>query len=371
MPGTTWTTPANVAVGSADSATVQNAQVVQNLLTLWASALGTKNAVINGNADMWQRGTSFTFAAGTAWGGAGGLSGTWTGAASGATADRWLYCTNGSTTTAGVISRTTLVLGTTVGRDVYAFNWSRTAAGTQTSTFEHHMESVATYAGQTVTVSFTAKATSSTQPIDVSLVQNFGVGGAPSANVTTAVLTNQAITTAPARFQFTVTLPSIASKVIGTTAGTDFLSLVFGRQTGYANGAIDIWGIQVELGTAATTFEYVPVQVTLAQCQRYYWRTVTSGLWGNGYAFSTVLAAFVLKHPATMRAAPTLGTSSAAAIVIASGAAPTFTASSSIATLFLTVDAWSGTAGTTGLTANAGILFGSNTAGWVDFSAEL
>jgi len=68
-------------------------------------------------------------------------------------------------------------------------------------------------------------------------------------------------------------------------------------------------GVQMEVGPVATEFEQEDIGVTLAKCQRYYYRPTTAGdLTGNtlGQAFSAagVVGSFVYKE--TMRAAPTI-----------------------------------------------------------------
>ena len=75
------------------------------------------------------------------------------------------------------------------------------------------IEDVRTFAGQTVTMSFWAKASSSVvvRPL---LQQVFGTSG--SAGVTTTG-TNHTLTTTWTRYSQTLTLPSIAGKTIDTS----------------------------------------------------------------------------------------------------------------------------------------------------------
>ena len=68
-------------------------------------------------------------------------------------------------------------------------------------------------------------------------------------------------------------------------------------------------GVQLEVGPVATEFEQEDFGVTLAKCQRYYYRPTTAGdLTGNTHAqaatAAVVVGSFVYKE--TMRAAPTI-----------------------------------------------------------------
>ena len=70
-----------------------------------------------------------------------------------------------------------------------------------------------------------------------------------------------------------------------------------------------ITGVQMEVGPVATEFEQEDFGVTLAKCQRYYYRPTTAGdLTGNTHAqaatAAVVVGSFVYKE--TMRAAPTI-----------------------------------------------------------------
>ena len=73
---------------------------------------------------------------------------------------------------------------------------------------------------------------------------------------------------------------------------------------GTSGATFYITGVQLEVGSSATGFEYVNYQTSLANCQRYY-RDSTIGI-GGGVANSTTV---VLRgtHPTTMRTTPTVG----------------------------------------------------------------
>ena len=68
-----------------------------------------------------------------------------------------------------------------------------------------------------------------------------------------------------------------------------------------------ITGVQLEAGTTASDFEFLPVDVNLARCQRYYIDTLGAG--GSGYATGSGQSATSLTtvaYPSTMRATPSI-----------------------------------------------------------------
>jgi hypothetical protein len=226
------------------------------------SALAFRNKIINGNFDIWQRGTSL-------------ISGT----TSRYLADRF---TNGASGTACTPSQVAFALGQTGvpnEPDYYISTIVASAVGANNNaTLHQHIESVKSCAGKTVTLSFYAKSNAS-RNIAVELYQNFGTGGTPSANVSIpAGLV--ALTTSWQKFTVTVNIPSISGKVLGT-AGNDSLVVYFWFDAGSSNssrasslgqqsGTFDIAQVQLEEGPTATPFEQRPIGTELALCQRYY-----------------------------------------------------------------------------------------------------
>jgi len=208
------------------------------------------------------------------------------------------------------------------GKNYLRIVTSGQSAAADFAAFFQPIESVRTFAGQTVTVSFWAKAASGTPNIGLDIVQNFGTGGSPSASVDN-VATKQAITTSWARYSFTVNVASISGKTIGT-AGDDrvapiiFVSAGSDRNAvtdtiGIQNNTFEFWGIQIEAGSTATAFQTATgtLQGELAACQRYYYRTGANDsaaygiLTGTGWADDTTSTIAILPLPVTMRVAPT------------------------------------------------------------------
>ena len=140
------------------------------------------------------------------------------------------------------------------------------------------IEGVRRLAGKTVTLSFFAYG-SLTQKFGMSLDQNFGTGGSPSATVTG---TGQAVTLSStwARYSMTFAVPSASGKTLGTN-GNDrtILNLWFSAGSNFAaasgsvgtqSGTIALWGVQLEIGSVATPLEKPDPRYDLANCQRFF-----------------------------------------------------------------------------------------------------
>jgi len=187
------------------------------------------------------------------------------------------------------------------------------------------IENVRTFAGQTVTVSFWAKAGSGTPNLGIVFARNYGTGGSPSATEygvvgSTIVLTGG---TTWNRYAVTLSVPSLAGKTLGTTDNTSSINLQFifaagstaaaaygGVTVGIQNNTFDIWGVQVQQGALATAFHRnaPSLQAELAACQRYYYRMGGEVIYskaGSGFAYNTTSAVALNRHPVTMRIPPT------------------------------------------------------------------
>jgi hypothetical protein len=167
-----------------------------------------------------------------------------------------------------------------------AKNFAQLASTGQTLTtaqtrLDQPIEDVRTFANETVTVSFWAKATSGTPSVSVELQQYFGSGGSPSATVNTFA-GKVTLTTSWARYSVTIAVPSISGKTIGT-ANDAYLGLniftsagsTFNSRTGtlgIQTTTIAFWGVQIESGSTATAFQTATgtIQGELAACERYY-----------------------------------------------------------------------------------------------------
>lgn len=263
-----------------------------------------KNKVINGDFSINQRAFTSTTTTGTY-----GF-------------DRWLLGAADGTTT---YSTQAFTLGTAPVTGYEGTNFCRLVTTGQTlttaqSTVEQRIESVRSFANQTITVSFWAKANTGTPKVAVELDQNFGSGGSPSAAVQTYA-GQVTLSTSWARYSVTVAVPSISGKTLGTTAGTDYLALrlwvsagsSFNARTGtlgIQTNTFDFWGVQAEAGSVATAFTLSSGSINgeLAACQRYYFRikaTDNSQPFGTGYVATTSTIRTIVPFPVELRAVPT------------------------------------------------------------------
>ena len=195
--------------------------------------------------------------------------------------DRWSFAQAGATLTC---SAQTFTLGTAPVAGYEGKNFVRLAVttGSDFARMSQLIESVRTFANQTITVSFYAKGTNPTTDgnLKVYLQQNFGTGGSPSATVTvteqTFVLTANWV-----RYSFQFTVPSIAGKTLGT-ANNDYLAVIIGQGSSVSADAwtLDLWGVQAEAGSIATPFQTATgtIQGELAACKRYYQKSYAAAV---------------------------------------------------------------------------------------------
>lgn len=258
-----------------------------------------KNAVINGNFDIWQRGTSQT---------SGGYG----------SADRWFFNKPGASTLTA--SRQAFDLGTSQPYwSPKYFLRMEVAAGAGASdaiNVQQRIEGVGTFAGRQVTLSFWAKADAS-RSISCELVQYFGNGGSPSPSVQEIGVTKVNVNSFSwTRFEITVTLPSVFGKTLGTNnndslicnfwvdAGSDFDSRT--DSLGHQSGTFEISQVQLELGGQASDFEVRTPGEELELCRRYL--RIVYFSWGGWITTVTQIrglpAGENLAH--VMRAPPTI-----------------------------------------------------------------
>jgi hypothetical protein len=251
-----------------------------------------KNKIINGDFGIWQRGTSFT----------GALNAIYT-------ADRWLAAVSTSVSgLAWTVSQQTFTPGTAPvagyeGTFFLRANISTIGSATG-SRIAQRIEDVRTFAGQTVTVSwFGRSSTSTTISSGLEGNQNFGSGGSSPVSV---IDENITYTSSFQRFTKSFTMPSVSGKTIGTGS---FVEIRFRVEA--TNGAnLDIWGVQIEAGSTASPFQTATgtKQGELAACQRYYYRTfpaVVNKVFAITNNTSTTSSTAVGQYPVTMRIAPT------------------------------------------------------------------
>jgi hypothetical protein len=238
-----------------------------------------KNAVINGGFDIWQRSTSTT-----------------TTTASYVSADRWAtWISAGS----GTLSQDTV----NVPNDIrYGLKFT-TSASNSSCNFYHTIETANTipFVNKTVTLSAYLSGTSGLT-LQMGLLYSTTTDAAFNTSFTTISAPSYTLTTTPTRYSFSVTVPSNAKT----------LQVFFGTGTiATSSNYVSITGVQLELGTTATTFSRAggTIQGELAACQRYYQRnTFSSGnspSTGYGLTMTTAILDVPFVSPVPMRVSPT------------------------------------------------------------------
>ena len=259
-----------------------------------------RNKIINGNFDVWQRGTSFS--------------------ASGYGADRWRSYYTGGTTT--VFSQQSFTLGQTDVPDNPEFYARLVVTSDSTSdsraSFNQKIEDVRTFAGQTVTVSFWAKA-NATKDLAIELLQYFGTGGSPSSYVT-ATPQKFSISSTWTQYTKTFSVPSISGKTLGTD-NNDYIDLAFWMDAGSdynsrtsslgnQSGTFEFAQVQIEKGDTATQFEHKRIGEIKRECYRYYQlysrRSGTYNMLTIGRAYSSNSGTFRFHIAEEMRTAPSI-----------------------------------------------------------------
>ena len=234
----------------------------------------SSNLFINGGFDIWQRGTSF--------------------AAAGYTADRWALAYNGTGATRAV-TRQEFTAGQTdvPSNPTYFLRYNQSAAGSggTYNLIEQRVEGVRTAAGQTVTLSFYAKAASNGSLV-TNVWQTFGSGGSSTVY---GVEVTHAITAAWQKFTATMTIPSISGKTIGAN---DYLSLLFSFPKN-ATFTIDIANVQLNYGSVALPFVPRSYADELRLCQRYYEKSYNQSVApgatvSTGATFRSIVTGYLL-----------------------------------------------------------------------------
>jgi hypothetical protein len=167
------------------------------------------------------------------------------------------------------------------------------------------------FAGQAVTFSFYARRGANYSGASNGLIARVLSGTGTDQNVLVGALTGQAtviaqtatLTTTWQRFTYTATVAASATQIV---LGFEYL----GVGTAGAADFFEVTGLQLELGSYATTFSRAggTIQGELAACQRYYFRNTAGTVYavlGTGYTSSTTTVVSIFQLPVTMRAYPT------------------------------------------------------------------
>jgi hypothetical protein len=230
------------------------------------------------------------------------------------TLDRWRISVSLDTASIAqsvAIDADRLQLGDEAAAYVLSNNFTGNAGAAAYHNLYQGIEDVRRLAGKTVTLSFYARCGTGALKLGTSLLQSFGSGGSPSAQVQMTAQT-ATLSTTWTRYNMTFVVPGLAGKTVGTNNdhGTYVLFYFSSGATnaavagnpGVQSGAIVLWGVQLEVGGVATPLEKPDPRYEHANCQRFY--TLGQIYWaGYQVAASTVVASTML--PVTMRATPT------------------------------------------------------------------
>jgi hypothetical protein len=204
-----------------------------------------KNKILNSDFSIWQRGTTFTSIATNTY-----------------SADRWVVNKDKTAT----ITQQTFTPGTApVSGYEGTYYFRQVISGGSYYALIQKIEDVRQLAGQTVTLSYWAKADASVTNT-AGWAQNFGSGGSSQVS---GYASNNTITTSWQRFTATFSIPSISGKTIGTSSFFGIQPILIQNATTHT---IDIWGMQLEVGSTATAFQTATGNLAseLTACQRYF-----------------------------------------------------------------------------------------------------
>ena len=251
------------------------------------TALSNRNRVINGDFQIWQRGTSQT-------------------AAGYGSADRWRLNVSGASLTG---SQGTFTDGqTAVPGNPRFYLALDVTTGNDNAGWFHRIEGTHEFANDVYTLSFWAK---SATPRAMTV-------GANSYDSSTDTF-DETHTTSPSTFTPTSSWQKFTFKVtfsnmntLGSFASGDYTALFItqGSSTSTAAWKLDLALVQFEKGEQATPFEHRSFGDELARCQRYFQRTGQFGYhlvarWSAGSG--RPLGQYSM--PVTMRAAPSVSIS--------------------------------------------------------------
>jgi hypothetical protein len=209
-----------------------------------------RQAIINGNFDVWQRGTSIAWASDTY------------------TSDRWFF--NYGAAVTGTVSRQD---GTAVSGSLYCARVQRTAGqGAVATNFTHSIESTDSikFRGKKVTLSFYARKGADYSATSDYLVANVKTGTGTDEKAdrytgsATVGTTNAVLTTSWQRF--TITTTSVLADTV-TEMGIVFASSFKG--TAGAADYYEITQVQLCAGDVALPFMPKSFEEELRACQRY------------------------------------------------------------------------------------------------------
>ena len=273
---------AKLAVGNNGETLVADSSQTTGLRYNPSQAAG-KNVIINGDFDIWQRGTSST------------TNGNYN------SADRWWNYVNAGTNT---WSRESTIVPT---GSLYSMKSTQSVATATNWQMNQAIETLNAiqYAGKTVNLSAQFCASASTT-VSINLSYSTSTDVAPAGSwtgITSSGGTSSATSATTASFtqlSAQYAIPSTAKSLLVIVASTSVAS----------GTSVYVGKVQLELGSVATAFTKTggTIQGELAACQRYYYLAVSGNTLPIASAFSNSasLMRSVVPFPVPMRVNPSL-----------------------------------------------------------------
>lgn len=283
-----------------------------------------RQAIINSNFDIWQRGTSFTNPIGY-------------------TADRWkvVYDVDGGSLPTLVHTRENLIIADNIKNAFYYYRITTDGAGANFGggsyyTLRQGIENgvkLLCCDGDKVTISFWARSSIPNKKLALLVSQRYGTGGSPS-NPNRIGDYTWTLTEHWQKFVVSFPTVSLVNKVFGTN-GDDYLDVIFSLQWGANSkpstadaaetfggaGTIDISQVQLCAGDAELPYMPKSYAEELRDCQRYYQRIRGLGTLGTYVVIGADAAkAFgALSVPVPMRKRPSISSPNYALIKLFNG----------------------------------------------------
>jgi hypothetical protein len=213
----------------------------------------------------------------------------------------YLGCTSVSAYSVG--SSDVFLIGQSIeGFNTADLNWGTANAKTVTLSFQAYSSLTGTFGG-----ALKNSANNRTYPFSYSI---------PVANTWTQISITVAGDTSGTwigatngigiQVNFGLGVGSTGSGTAGAWSSTNYTSVTGATSVVGTNGAtFYITGVQLEVGSFATGFEYRQYGQELALCQRYYYQVATGNYFGGIYN-NTSNGMVVMKHAVTMRTNPTV-----------------------------------------------------------------
>lgn len=289
---------------------------VDNLSTVFSNNSMARQAIINGNFDVWQRGTTSTNPANNAY-----------------IADRFavVLAADGGTPPSNIIHSRQILTSGDIANAFYHYRINPDGAGSGFGADSYYgivqrIENGVRFLcglNKTVTVSFWARSSIANKKIGLTLEQNYGTGGTPSS-AEYINGDNWTLTSTWTRYTKTFTTNTLVGKSFGTSS-PDILIPWFltqwgtgtfaGRvnstgvgETHVGSGTIDIAQVQLYAGNITFPFQPKSYGDELNMCKRYYVK-----LGGDAYFYfgtcrgiSATGAVGFLQLPFEMRINPTV-----------------------------------------------------------------